>query len=81
MTNKKELKIDLRPETTLAEVIKILDFIEQQYGDDTASIKLFSDLGGYLEVHNDEYFVEFDPKQTLVVPANNEVHIEIEDGY
>jgi len=76
---KKTLK--LTPETKVKEIQDLLNFIELQYGDDTSSLEIFSDLSLNLNVHGDgsSFCSPHDPNFTLEVPENTEFHVDVED--
>lgn len=73
--------VKLTPDTKLIELQSLLEFINQEYGDDTASIEIFSDLSARLVVHHDDEFAVSDNNKIVTIPENQEIHEEVEDGY
>jgi hypothetical protein len=45
------MKIRISRDTTVGELCDALDSLEHQYGDDSASITIFGDLSGHVEIH------------------------------
>jgi len=77
----KQLKLGL--DTTIRDMIVLLKYVHDQYGDDTASIEVFSDLSARLTVNEDDCFSEAEPDNnfTLTAPENTELYTNVEDGF
>lgn len=64
------MKIRITRKTTVGDLADILNGMDQQFGDDTASITLYGDLSGHMSVHDTVYKLDKIKYIEVEIPDN-----------